>query len=196
MLTLQDFANKHKEWLKIANYLGADSATAKEIVQQMYLKIGELQIKEGNLEKLVNYSGGINTVYVFKVIQNLYYDFHKRKEYGADFTNFEYELEPVDDQEQKYQVLIHKLKRIIQGFGEYEQMLLELYFVNGCSLRDIAKSTGIGVHSIFNTIKNAKEKLKKQTKNDYRAYRESRNTRTTIVRFGGHDCESNQSDWD
>ncbi|MFZ9302865.1 MAG: sigma-70 family RNA polymerase sigma factor, partial [Sediminibacterium sp.] len=133
---------------------------------------------------------------VFKVIQNLYYDFHKRKEYGADFTNFEYELESVEEQEQKYQILIHKLKRIIQGFGEYEQMLLELYFVNKCSLRDIAKSTGIGVHSIFNTIKNAKQKLKKETKNDYFSYRESRNERTTVIRFGGYDCESDKSDWD
>lgn len=196
MLTLNHFAQKHTEWIRIAKYLGADADLSREIVQHMYLKIGELNQKEGNLEKLVNHHGGINTVYVFKVIQNLYFDHLKKKEFGADFTNIEYELEPIDDQEEKYQVLIHKLKRIIQGFGEYEQMLLELYFVNGCSLRDISKSTGIGVHSIFNTIKNAKEKLKKQTNKDYRAYRESRNTRTTILRLGGHDSDNNSSDWD
>jgi hypothetical protein len=50
MLTLHHFADRHKEWIKIAIYFGADVESASEIVQQMYLKLGEIQIKEGNLK--------------------------------------------------------------------------------------------------------------------------------------------------
>jgi len=193
VLTLQHFADRHKEWLKIVIYFGADSETAKEIVQQMYLKIGEIELKEGNLKRFINYNGAINTVWVFKVLQNLYIDSTKKKEYKSQIY-IEYDEQPLDEQELEYHEILSKMQVVILSFNEYEQMLLELYFVHDRSLREISKRTGIGVHSIFNTIKNVKEKIKKNIESQYTEYRDSRNQ--TLVRLWGHDSETNTDDRD
>jgi DNA-directed RNA polymerase specialized sigma subunit len=191
MLTLHHFADRHKEWIKIAIYYGADVESASEIVQQMYLKLGEIQIKEGNLNKLINYNGAINTVYVFKVLQNLFYDSKKVKEIGLDYIDNTY-VNDVEESEQEYHIVLAKMKVVILSFNEYEQMLLELYFVHNRSLREINKRTGIGVHSIFNTIKNAKEKIRKTIEQDYRNYTDSGNK--TIYWTRGYNSEDNESD--
>jgi len=190
MLTLHHFAARHKEWIKIAIYFGADVESASEIVQQMYLKLGEIQIKEGNLNKLINYNGAINTVYVFKVLQNLFYDSKKVKEIGLDYIDNTY-INDIEESEQEYHIVLAKMKVVILSFNEYEQMLLELYFVHDRSLREIAKRTGIGVHSIFNTIKNAKEKIRQTIETDYRNYRDSGNK--TIYWSRRYNSEDNES---
>jgi RNA polymerase sigma factor (sigma-70 family) len=193
MLTLEDFANRHHEWIKISIYLGAHKELADELVQQMYLKIGEIQIKEGNLNRFINYNGQINTVWVFKVLQNLYIDQTKKKQISQEFYDYEYNDNPIDDQEEEYHIILTKMKIVILSFNEYEQMLLELYFVHDRSLREIAKRTGIGIHSIFNTIKNAKEKIKKTIESDYHNYR---NNNQTINWDWRHDSETDGSNWD
>jgi len=190
MLTLHHFADRHKEWIKIAIYFGADVESASEIVQQMYLKLGEIQIKEGNLNKLINYNGAINTVYVFKVLQNLFYDSKKVKEIGLDYIDNTY-INDIEESEQEYHIVLAKMKVVILSFNEYEQMLLELYFVHNRSLREINKRTGIGVHSIFNTIKNAKEKIRQTIEKDYRNYRDSGNK--TIHWSRRYNSEDNES---
>jgi DNA-directed RNA polymerase specialized sigma subunit len=190
MLTLHHFADRHKEWIKIAIYFGADVESAGEIVQQMYLKLGEIQIKEGNLNKLINYNGAINTVYVFKVLQNLFYDSKKVKEIGADYIDNTY-INDIEESEQEYHIVLAKMKVVILSFNEYEQMLLELYFVHNRSLREINKRTGIGVHSIFNTIKNAKEKIRATIETDYRRYTDSGNK--TIYWSRRYNSEDNES---
>jgi len=194
MLTLEHFSQRQTEWIKITIYLGADKETAKEVVQQMYLKIGEIELKEGNLDRFLNYNGAINTVWVFKVLQNLYIDYNKKKTVSSEYYDLEYEVEPVEEQEIEYHIIISKMKLVILSFNEYEQILLELYFVHNRSFREISKRTGIGVHSIFNTIKNAKEKIKKAIEKDYRTYRDSGSQ--TINWGGRHNREDNGNDWD
>ena len=191
MLTLNHFAARHKEWIKIVIYFGSDIESANEIVQQMYLKLGEMEIKDGNLNKLINYNGAINTVYVFKVLQNLFYDSKKVKQIGLDYIDNEYEVDNIDEVEHEYHIVLAKMKVVILSFNEYDQMLLELYFVHDRSLREIAKRTGIGIHSIFNTIKNAKEKIRKTIETDYRNYRSSGNK--TIYWTRRYDSEDNES---
>lgn len=185
MLTLEDFAKREQEWIKIVVYIGADKDLAMELVQQMYLKIGEIQVKEGNLNRFLNYQGQINTVWVFKVLQNLYIDTKKQKKISAEYYDQDYSDHPVDEREKEYHIILSKMKMVILSFDEYEQMLLELYFVHNRSLREISKRTGIGVHSIFNTIKNAKEKIKKTIESDYRNY----NSSETINWSWRHDRE-------
>ena len=39
------------------------------------------------------------------------------------------------------------------------------------SMRDISKETKISLSSIFNTLTNAKEKIRKKTKEEYKKYK-------------------------
>jgi predicted DNA-binding protein YlxM (UPF0122 family) len=95
-----------------------------------------------------------------------------------------------------------EVKKAIDDLRDYDQMLLELHFVYGHSMRDIEKKTGIPTHSVFNSIKNAKQFIKQRTTVKYKIYaEEKRNTEevyrvTTIHRFGGYDSEGNESHGD
>lgn len=193
-MKLIDFAHRHKEWLKICKYLGAEDELSNDLVQAMYVKIGEIEINEGNLNRLINYNGQINSVYVFKILQNLFINSKKVKELGIDYFNAQEDAD--HHQEELYQVVSTKLQISITMLSEYEQMLLELHFVHNKSIRKINKETGIGIHSIFYTIKNAKEKIKKLTKTEYQQYTNARNDNQTYLGTWGCDSDDNESDRD
>jgi predicted DNA-binding protein YlxM (UPF0122 family) len=49
----------------------------------------------------------------------------------------------------------------------YDSMLFKVYKEGNASMRDIAKDSGISLTSIFNTLKNCKERLKEEVGEDY-----------------------------
>jgi RNA polymerase sigma factor (sigma-70 family) len=197
-ITLQEIARKHKEWIKIAIYQGASKDDADDIVQTMYLRLGEMEIKEGGLHRITNVNGQINTVYVFRILGNLVVDTSKKNKeeigYNETYENFVAEIP--NEEEEAYQELVEKVKNSIYEMHPYTQMLLELHLVHNMSMRQIEKKTEIPTHSIFNTIKNAKQKIKKQTGSEYQRFIEERNLGETNHGDGGRSGKNNDSDWD
>lgn len=184
------------KWRKMANYLGAKYQDIDDIVQNMYLKLAEIELRDGNLARLQNSNGGINTFYIFKILQseivNLYRIESKIYDHESQFNP----IENPDEAEYKYQALMGKIKSVIDGMHEYDQMILELYFVYGHSLRQIEKRTGITVTSVYNTLKNAKQHIKKHSKQLYDEYIQQKAETETIARFGRFNREDNGSNWD
>jgi DNA-directed RNA polymerase specialized sigma24 family protein len=111
-------------------------------------------------------------------------------------------IESPEMAEMAHMDLMGEVKKAIDDLRDYDQMLLELHFVYGHSMRDIEKKTGIPTHSVFNSIKNAKQFIKQRTTVKYKIYaEEKRNTEevyrvTTIHRGGGYDSEGNESHGD
>jgi hypothetical protein len=60
-----------------------------------------------------------------------------------------------------------KVNSEINNWHWYDKMLFELYKDTGKSMRDIESDTGISLSSIFCTLKNCKESLKENVKEDY-----------------------------
>jgi RNA polymerase sigma factor (sigma-70 family) len=202
LITLNDIAKRHVEWVKISKYVGAKPDEIDDIIQTMYLKLGEIQLKEGSLDRFANYNGTINTIYLFKMIHNAFIDIKRAENKTIPHQD---EFNPVESPEMAeyaHGALMDEVKKAIDELRDYDQMLLELHFVYGHSMRDIEKRTGIPTHSVFNSIKNAKQFIKQRTKTKYQIYaEEKRNTETiyritTIHRVGGHDSEGNESNGD
>ena len=188
--------------MKIAFYLGATEDQAMDMVQSMYLKLAEIQLEEGNFERLTNYHGQINTIYLFKMLHNAFMDI-KRAEGRA--IPHQYEFVPVESPEMAEMAhldLMGEVKKAIDELRDYDQMLLELHFVYGHSMRDIEKRTGIPTHSVFNSIKNAKQHIKQRTQIKYQIYAEEKRHTETIYRittehrFGGCSGEDNEGNGD
>jgi len=194
LITLENFAVRHEEWIKICLYFGADMERSCEIVQQMYLKIGEMYVKNGNLDRMTNYDGNINTVYVFKVLHSLFIDNAKQKRtVVVDGLIAETDYNDVVDN--YHELMMVKIQESMNRMSEYDKMLIELYFVHNKSIREISKQTGIGVHSIFNSIKNAKQKIKKECGIDYRNYTDESNQSQAVYWSRRYGAEDNQEDW-
>jgi RNA polymerase sigma factor (sigma-70 family) len=196
-LTLKDIANRHKEWIKIAIYVGASSENAEDFVQDMYIKLSEMERKQGSLNRMQNYSGGVNTVYVFKILTNLVIDSKRKRK--LDTTPIQPHMEMLDspnDEEKYYSELIQIVYKEIDNMHLYDQMLLELHFVYGMSMRQIEKKTNIPTHSIFNTLKNAKQKIRQKGTERFNQYCEERNNNETDTWTGGRNQSNNESHGD
>jgi RNA polymerase sigma factor (sigma-70 family) len=202
LITLNDIAKRHIEWIKIAKYLGANRDEVDDMVQTMYLKLGEIQIKEGSLNRFANYNGTINTIYLFKMLHNAFIDIKRAENKTIPHQDQFNPVESPEMAEMAHMDLMGEVKKAIDDLRDYDQMLLELHFVYGHSMRDIEKKTGIPTHSVFNSIKNAKQFIKQRTTVKYKIYaEEKRNTEevfriTTIHRGGGYDSEGDQSHGD
>ena len=202
LITLNDIAKRHVEWVKISKYVGARPDEIDDIIQTMYLKLGEIQLKEGSLDRFANYNGTINTIYLFKMIHNAFIDIKRAENKTIPHQDQFNPVESPEMAEYAHGALMDEVKKAIDELRDYDQMLLELHFVYGHSMRDIEKRTGIPTHSVFNSIKNAKQFIKQRTKTKYQIYaEEKRNTETiyritTIHRVGGHDSEGNESHGD
>lgn len=202
LITLEDIAKRHVEWVKISKYVGAKPDEIDDIIQTMYLKLGEIQLKEGSLDRFANYNGTINTIYLFKMIHNAFIDIKRAENKTIPHQDQFNPVESPEMAEYAHGDLMDEVKKAIDELRDYDQMLLELHFVYGHSMRDIEKRTGIPTHSVFNSIKNAKQFIKQRTKTKYQIYaEEKRNTETiyritTIHRIGGHDSEGNESHGD
>ena len=202
LVTLEAIAKRHIEWIKIAKYIGASNDEADDMVQSMYLKLAEIQLAEGNFVRLTNYNGTINTIYLFKMLHNAFMDIKRASNKTIPHQDQFNPVESPEMAEMAHLDLMGEVKKAIDELRDYDQMLLELHFVYGHSMRDIEKRTGIPTHSVFNSIKNAKQHIKQRTQTKYKIYaEEKRHTETiyriaTIHRVGGYDSEGNESHGD
>lgn len=188
-------AERHTDWIKLAQYLGAANHEAEDVVQTMYLKVGLLEQREGSLERITHYSGGLNTIYIFKMLQTACIDIKREQ---AKNVELDY-MSPIQDpsiKELAYAELMETIKLAIDKLHEYDQMLLELHFVYGHSMREIEKRTGIPTHSVFNSIKNAKKQIKQAAKIKFAEYAQAAADTEQIYRPRRHYREDNQGDRD
>jgi RNA polymerase sigma factor (sigma-70 family) len=183
----------------MALYLGATANNVDDIIQDFYIKIIEINATDGNLNRITGENGKLHTMYVFKIIQsNVVNDFRAKKKdiFDENYTD-ENEVDGIEiELTDSYSELMAEIKKVIDGMREYDQMLLELYFVYGFSFREIEKRTSIPTRSVFNIVKNAKELIKQKTQNLYDKYSQEENEKSTISRIGRYYTENHSGDWD
>jgi RNA polymerase sigma factor (sigma-70 family) len=199
VITIDSIAVRHKEWRKMALYLGATAQNVEDIIQDFYIKIIEINSADGNLKRITGENGKLHTMYVFKIIQsNVVNDFRSKKKdiFDENYTD-ENEVDGIQiELTDSYSELMAEIKNVIDGMREYDQMLLELYFVYGFSFREIEKRTSIPTRSVFNIVKNAKELIRQKTQNLYDKYSSEENEKTSLTRVGRYYTEDNSGDWD
>lgn len=125
---------QHNKWIKIAKTFGAGDV-AEDLVQDAYIVA-------------MNWKSKVNESLFYFMLRNVTMD-HFRKEKRVYIY-----IEP-------QQFLNEQLYSFIDTFHPYDRKLYLTYINEKLSMRDIAKETGISLTSIYNTIKNCNETLKK-----------------------------------
>jgi predicted DNA-binding protein YlxM (UPF0122 family) len=85
--------------------------------------------------------------------------------FNADEVNTNY------NKKVNLEALYNKIDDIIEDWYWYDKKLTKLYLNTNMSMRDISKETKISLSSIFNTLTNAKEKIRKESKEEYKKYK-------------------------
>jgi RNA polymerase sigma factor (sigma-70 family) len=172
-MILEELSKRNKEWFKIALSICKDESLAKELVQEMYLRLKKY-IKD--IDR-ITVDGKISSLYIYVTIRNLYYKHQNKrkknivfqyKDYDSfddsenvnyDFcSSIENDIESIDMEEAHKKIMDNILKEV-STWHWYDEKLFKLYFFTDKSLRNIASETKISLTSIYNSCKNYKQIL-------------------------------------
>jgi hypothetical protein len=128
---------------------------AEDIVQEAYIKILEMD-------------KNINEAYFYYTIRSLTMNLHSKKIIKVEFTKeIEYLITEYDSED----LIIESTKPYfdyISTWDYYDQMLFSVYLKKGISMRKMSRESGISFTSIYNTIRNCKNKLQLWAKENHK----------------------------
>lgn len=153
VLTL--IAKDHDKWLRISKSFGLDE-DAEDLVQDMYLKINDWK---GKYDKTLMFNESeVNHYFIFRVLRNLFLDKCKKKNINVSMQEY---FEPIANYSSfEYKEQLDVIQEEIKSWHLYDRKIYELIYVEGYSMLELSKLTGIDYYSIYRT-KNKIEKLLK-----------------------------------
>ena len=163
---LEKLAVHHLLWIKMLVNLGCKLEDAKDLVQDMYIRLDRL-VKDP--QKMM-YGDEVNRYYVWTTLRNMYFSKLKK-----DRASIFYELRDSDESEiddydtledDAFRSITDKIDNITSKWTIYDKRLFELYFIEGLSLRAISKGSKIGLTSIHTSILNYKQILRDNLSED------------------------------
>lgn len=163
-------AKKHNEWINIVKSFG-EKSYYEDIVQQMYIAL----YKYSSKEKIIK-DGIVSNGYIYFTLRSIYFQYYnsKKKVKKISIDNEEYFYEIPDDTQMDEQIAFNKLCKLIDNEVEswewYNKKLFKIYRDTPLSIRGIANETNISWVSIFNSLKNAKKKIKNKFQEDWDDY--------------------------
>jgi len=156
---LSKLYNNHNKWLNIVKKLGGGDYS-EDIVQEMYLKLSKIELKEQTIDTFVYY-----------VLRNMTFDLHRKKSniFKVDLEDCVF-LEYLEDQgKEELETIYERIEQEVEDWHWYDKMLWQLY-TEDRTMRELAKDTKISLSSIFHTIKTCKERIKIAVGEDYEDY--------------------------
>lgn len=184
MNTLESLSSQHQLWLSYTISFGCNKDTAEDIVMEMYLKVNEY-VQSGKKNIIFEDTGKINYFFIYVTLKNMFLDL-KRNEKRIKIIPLETYDKTEDDIIQEKEIDYDKF-RVIEKyllnqdyidltsecvkeytnkqFGAfYKRKIFEEVFIEGKSISQFSRDSGISYYSLYNTIKN----IKKDLKNEYK----------------------------
>ncbi len=193
---LEVLAEKHNDWITMATSFGLNEEDTKDIVQDMYICVDKAV---DDVERIMYKDKGVNTFYVYTTLKNLHWQGYYRggsSKKTPDIKCFsELKYNDNDGMPNEFDEYIKKnnethhecmeeelfnsvsLNDIREGVDSikkewhwYDRDIFDLHFNKGISMRKLAKGTTISLSSIFNTIDNGRNKIRKELKDQWDLY--------------------------
>lgn len=176
MELLTILAARHTDWIRMARSFGADQELAQDIVQEMYVRLYKY-VDEA--EKIMYNETEVNTFFVYVTLRNMYTTLMKAKarfEF-VDVSTLEDELifeEANEEAEIQMLSLYEEIWETTDEWHWYDKKIFHLYHNTDMSIRTLADETKISARSIFNTLKNARERIQNDCNETYKAWQEAK----------------------
>ena len=177
---IDKLADKHEDWIRMAKSFGADIEQSNELVQLMYIRL--VKYVDADSERIMYTKDEVNTYYVYVTLRNLFLsNAHSYKsDCDLDDTSKTSQKAYISQDldlifEQAHKVLFEKIDSIVNEWYWYDKKLWGIHFYDKVSMRGIAADTKISLSSIFNTLKNGKEKVRNEVSKEYEIYCKAKN---------------------
>lgn len=171
---MEEILALHKEWIKIAKYVGCPTHLVEDLVQDMYLKLLILQEKEGNLNRLFQ-ENKLNKGYIFAVLSNMH-AMYRRKPTSVQYIENEAIDHDTSAMERSFEVLMVKVEAMMTDMHWYNSKLLKTYVDENHSIRSLSKATRISARSVQHTLAKVRNQIKEECKIEYYEYKKEKNS--------------------
>lgn len=160
----------------MAKSFGASQDLAEDLVQEMYLRLHRYV---DDPQKIMYSETEVNTFFVYVTLRNMYNSLMKAKARVdfVDVSTLEDELifeETNEEAENQLLNLYGEIWDTTDDWHWYDKKIFALYHNTDMSIRTLADETKISARSIFNTLKNARERIQEDCQDTYEAYKEAK----------------------
>ena len=145
---------KNNDWIEICKSFGLDEETAKDLTQEMYIKI-QLKIENDKLD--ISYNDEINYYYIFKTLRTMFIDLVRKNKNVTIIRN--YYRDGKADSFIDYQGKWDLIQKELEDCYWYDRKVFEL-INGGYSIAELSRKSGIPYYSLYNTYNKIKEKIK------------------------------------
>jgi RNA polymerase sigma factor (sigma-70 family) len=167
---LEKLAKHHDLWIKMLVNLGCNAPLAQDLVQDMYIRLHRL-VKD---ESKIMYGNDINRYFIWTTLRNMYFSRLKSNKQMPTYElndNDDLELDSYNiEKDNSFESIQSRIDEIVSTWSVYDKKLFSLYFIQGMSLRKIAKGAGIGLNSIHDSVKSQREVLRSELSEDLEDY--------------------------
>ena len=158
---LEKVFESHKKWINTVLKMGATQYEAEDVVGNMYLLIGQMLNKGLN----ISYGeSGVNYYYIYRTLKTSYLQMClKKKKENKTSIDLVYNLESAEyiDFDSENQKIEDDLKKL----HWYDQKVYNL-IQDSYTITELSKKTNITYHSLYNTFRNVKDRLKEKIKKE------------------------------
>jgi len=153
---LEKIFNAHNKWINTVLKFGCSQEEAEDIVGDMYCIIGKMLSK--GLD--ISYGDDVNYYYIYLTLKTSFLQLKKRKEKegkksidlvynleSGEYIDFETENNKVEDELERLHWYDRKVYNMIQN--EY-------------TITELSNKTTISYHSLYNTFRKVKKRLKQK----------------------------------
>ena len=154
-----------KQWLRIAqNLIGSNRAyDARDLVQDMYLKIGEALASGKKTEEDLYYGDNEpNTFYIFTILRNTHLDNIKINKRYTQYDSNKHSPES----EMETRLLCDAIKDALKVLTPRQRRVYELTIESDHTVRSVADAADYSYGTVFNEKKVIKEFLQKWLKDE------------------------------
>jgi hypothetical protein len=151
---LEKVFKDHKKWLNTVKKMGCTKEQAEDIVGNMYINVGKML--NNGLD--IAYGDEVNYFYIYRTLRNGFLGFKKKqlKEHSIsiDLTDELKQPEYID-----FESVNEEVEKALEEFHWYDKKVYNL-IMDKYSIRELSEKTNISYHSLYNTFRGVKDKLK------------------------------------
>lgn len=178
---LEMLAVHHAEYIKMAKAIAGNNNEvfnyAEDFVQEGYLRLARY---EDLFDKVVNTKGRVSKGYMFFVLRSIIVNAVKKKSnLKFNYLGSQYDFdeaynfidEGVDRDKEGLEAIEQKMYSIVkEGSKWFDYSLFKTYLETGKSFRTIAEESGIGIRTIYLSIKRSKLLIAEKLHEDYQDF--------------------------
>ena len=151
---LEKVFKDHKKWINTTLKMGCTREQAEDIVGEMYVNVGVMLNKGLDIA----YGDEVNYFYIYRALRNAFINFKKKqikeRTIPIDLTTELLQPEYID-----FETVNEEVERALEEFHWYDRKVYNL-IQDKYSIRELSEKTNISYHSLYNTYRGVKDKLK------------------------------------